>query len=256
MLAVALALLIAAMQILVWVKAVEARGGLELYVRGIDFMPTIAGGVAIRSGHGSKLYDLDAQLAAQRQVRAPYLKLTDDHLLPYNHLPFEALALVPFVDLPYGVLYGGITLLALISVTISCWLLNRELPIKGAACSVLIAVVCSYHPFYQSLWLGQTSAFILLGLCGTYAALKRGHEYWAAIPLLFVALKPQVLVVFGLLILLLGYWRALAAAMGALAVSSIAEAGYLHAMRFRGTGAGHILLFGLHSCGAGMPLRC
>ncbi len=221
MLAFVIALLIAAMQVVVWVKAVEARGGLEIYVRGIDFMPTIASGVAIRNGRGSELYNFDTQLEVQRQARAPYLTLRDDQLLPYIHPPFEALAIVPFLSLPYAVLYSALVLLALISVAVSCWLLNQELPFRGAAYLVLIAAVCSYQPLYQALWLGQTSSFVLLGLCGTYVALKRQREYWAAVPLLLVALKPQVFLVFGLLVLLLGHWRTLAAVIGTLAVSSI-----------------------------------
>lgn len=225
--AIVLTLLLAATQLFIWAKAIEARGGAEYYVRGIDLMPTIAGGVAIRDGAGASLYDFAVQLAAQRQVRAPYLSLGNDQLLPYIHPPFEALVIAPFIDLSYPLLYAILTGLAVCAVGGSYWLLAHDLPLRGAGYWVLLAAASSYHPLYQALWLGQTSPFVLLGICGIYATLAHRKEYWAAMPLLLIALKPQAFLVFALLLLLLGHWRTLAAAAGVLAASSVAAMPFL-----------------------------
>lgn len=222
LLALSFTLLLAATQVLVWVKAIEVRGGPEVYVRGIDLMPTLAAGVAIREGKGPLLYDFATQLTIQNEMRAPYPMLGVGQLLPYDHLPFEALLVVPFLKLPYGVLYGAFTLLALLSVGVSLWLIASELPDVGQARWVLMGAAFSYQPLYQAFWLGQTSPFILLGTCGTYVALNRRREQWAAVSLLLVVLKPQVFVVVALLLLLLGHWRVLAIVAGILAGASVA----------------------------------
>jgi hypothetical protein len=233
--ALLIVLLLAATQLLIWVKAIEARGGPEYYVRGIDLMPTIAGGAAIRDGAGASLYDFAAQLAAQRQVRAPYLPLRDDQLLPYIHPPFEALAIVPLLGLPYPAIYALLTTLAIAAFGAACWFLARDLPVRGACGWVLFAAICAYHPLWQALWLGQTSPFVLLGIVGTYAALARHREKLAALPLLLIALKPQVFLVFALLILLLGHWRTLmvvAVAIAAACVAAIPFLGTLWPLRY------------------------
>lgn len=222
LLALLVTLLLAMTQVLIWVKAIEARGGPEIYVRGIDLMPTLAAGLTIREGKGPLLYDFSAQLDAQREVRALYPTLAGGRLLPFIHLPFEALLAAPFVYLPYAPLYRVFSLLALVSVAGSLWLMAGELPLVGAGRWILIAAVYSYQPLHQALWLGQTSTFLLLGLSGTYVALKRRQEYWAAASLLLVVLKPQVFLVVALLILCLGHWRALVVVVGALAGATVA----------------------------------
>src|SRR5207237_705230 len=70
---------------------VPASGGVEGLVRRTDFVSTLTGGAIISEGHGTQLYDLSVQHDAQNRVLAPYRVLGPNELLPYNHLPFEAL---------------------------------------------------------------------------------------------------------------------------------------------------------------------
>src|SRR5438046_1734627 len=75
-----------------WIGAVQQYHGLEGLVRLTDFKSTLTGALIIRDGNGPLLYDLDTQHAAQNRVLAPYIApIPLSSILPYNHLPFEAL---------------------------------------------------------------------------------------------------------------------------------------------------------------------
>jgi hypothetical protein len=213
--------LLVALQLLMWYKAVDGRGGPDAYVRGIDFAPTLTGARIVRDGEGPRLYDLATQRAALEQVLAPYKTLPADTILPYLHPPFEALLIAPLLGLSYGTLYllwSGLTLLAFVG---SLALLARALPVAGRPRWFLVAALCSYQAIYQVLWLGQSSPLVTLGLCGSFLALKRGRPGWAGVALALVAIKPQMLLVTGPVLLLMGRWRALASCAAVLAGASV-----------------------------------
>lgn len=89
--------------------------------------------------------------------------------------------------------------------------------LPGAPAAIVLAAV-SYQPLFRSFMLGQNSPLVLLGLCGTYAALKRDREDLAGAALLLVALKPQILPIVLLALLLRHHWRALGVFLVLLAV--------------------------------------
>jgi hypothetical protein len=193
-----------------WVQTVQhEKAGFEGVVRRSDFRSALTGALVIREGNGSHLYDLQVQSAAQSRVLAPYFAL-DDALLPYNHLPFEALFDSLLIDLPYTLVFVIWTLLMALALGLSLWLMNVALPVPRQTLLILVLAACSYGPVTRSFVLGQNSPLVLLGLCGTYAALKRGHPAWAGIALCLAALKPQVLPILLLLLVLQWHWRTLA----------------------------------------------
>lgn len=214
--------LLGAFQFLIWYKAVEGRGGPDIYVRGIDFAPTLTGARIVRDGDGRQLYDLTMQRAAQDRVLAPYLRLPEGTILPYLHPPFESLLVAPLLDLPYGTLYllwSGLILLAFVGALLA---LARALPLTGRPRWLLLTALCSYYALSQALWLGQSSPLVTLGLCGSFLALKRGRPGWAGVALALVAIKPQMLLVVGPVLLLMGRWRALVSCAAVLAGVSVA----------------------------------
>ena len=221
-LVVAIAVVMLALHLLVWNGAIGARGGLDRYVRGIDFMATLTGARVIRDGAGALLYDVDTQRATQERVRAPYLTTSNNVLLPYIHPPFEALLIAPLIDLPYPVLYALSTLAAILSVGLALWLLARVLPIPGPARWIVILVACSYSPFHQALWLGQTSPFMLLGWCAAYALFKRRRDLSAGASLALLVLKPLLLPIPALLLVVRWRLRAVIGLLGAIAGLSLA----------------------------------
>ncbi len=202
-----MALLLAA--VIGWAQTVQGeKAGFEGVVRRSDFRSALTGALVIREGNGPRLYDLQAQSAAQSRVLAPYFTL-DDALLPYNHLPFEAMFDSLFMGLPYTLVFVIWALLMAVALGLSLWLMNIALPVPRLMLLALALAACSYGPVTRSFILGQNSPLVLLGLCGTYTALKRGHPAWAGVALCLAALKPQVLPVLLLLLILQRQWRTL-----------------------------------------------
>ncbi|MFL5733745.1 MAG: glycosyltransferase family 87 protein [Chloroflexia bacterium] len=203
-------------------QEVKSIGGLEAMVRRADFVSTLTGALLIREGHGPSLYNLETQRDAQNEVLAGYNHVDLGNMLPYNHLPFEALFITPLVALPYPLVFGLWTLLMALAVWLSLRTMQRALPMPGAVLPIAVLVAISYQPLFRSFMLGQNSPLVLLGLCGTYAAIRRGQDGLAGAALLLVALKPQILPIVLLALLLQRHWRALATFLGLLAALCIA----------------------------------
>jgi hypothetical protein len=225
--AVAVALIIG--YLLLWAQNVQQTGGPEGYVRGntqrgpVDFVSTLTGALIIRDGNAQQLYNLDVQRDAQNRIFQGYRPtLSTAEILPYNHLPFEALLVAPFMNLPYPIVFAIWTLLCGIAVGMSLGLMDGALPVARPVGWVLSMAACSYLPLIRGLMLGQNSALVLLGLCALYVSLKRGQDGWAGAALLLVSLKPQILPAVLLLLVLQRHWKALVIFVGLLATLSIA----------------------------------
>ncbi|MDQ6694739.1 MAG: DUF2029 domain-containing protein [Chloroflexota bacterium] len=221
-LAVALAITLVLAYLVMWVAAVQSNGGPEGYVRVTDFISTLTGGQIIRNGDAQALYDPNVQRAAQLEVLSPYRTLLPGQILPYNHLPFEALFVAPFMALPLPLVFATWTLLMGVVIGLSLGALDGALSVSRRVGWVMSMAACSYMPLIRSLMLGQNSALVLLGLCGTYVALKRDKPNWASASLLLVALKPQVLPAVLLLLILQKEWRTILGFVGLLSALSVA----------------------------------
>jgi hypothetical protein len=200
-----------------WAVTIRQVGGLEMVVRRSDFLSTLTGAQVIYEGSGTRLYDLQAQHEAQKQILAPYFALDDSSVLPYNHLPFEALLITPLMGLPSTLVFAVWLLLMAAAVGVSLLVMQAALPAPRIVVPELVLATISYQPLVRAFVLGQNSPMVLLGICGTYAALKSGRQGWAGAALLLVALKPQILPVVLLLLLIDRRWKTLAVFAGLLA---------------------------------------
>jgi hypothetical protein len=210
LLAFVLPALVLAINIVMWATTVSAMGGPEVLARRADFVSNLTGATLISEGKGGQLYDLATQHDAQVQIFAPYISLGPNDLLPYNHLPFEAMLVSPLIGLPYPLILLIWSLAMLAALAFALWLMSKTLPVAGQAGLMLLLAVCSYQPLIRSFVLGQNSPLALLGLCGLFVALRNGREGWAGAALVLVALKPQILPVILLVVLLQRHWKALA----------------------------------------------
>lgn len=198
--------------------------GFEGVVRRSDFLSNLTGAKLIAEGNGHSLYNLDVQREAQNAVLAPYFTLDPGKILPYNHVPFEAMLTAPLVasGVPYTAIFTLWELLMLGLLAASIWTMQRVLPVRGAAFPVMVLAAVSYQPVARSFILGQNSPMVLLGICLVYAASRRKLDEWTGLALLLVVPKPQVLPVIGLVLLLQGRWRALLVFGGALSALCVA----------------------------------
>jgi hypothetical protein len=205
--AVALTVGLVVSYLLMWAGTVQQFGGPEGYVRRTDFVSTLTGGLIIRDGNGPLLYDLEAQRAAQNRVLAPYSQLDPGKVLPYNHVPFEAMLVSLLVDLPYPLVFALWTLAAGLAIGLALGIMDGALPVTRSTGWVISLAACSYLPLIRSLMLGQNSPLVLMGLCATYVAIRWEQPGWAGASLLLVALKPQVLPIVLLLLILQRQWK-------------------------------------------------
>jgi hypothetical protein len=221
---VALALALIVGYLLLWAQNVQDTGGPQGYIRGnaargpIDFISTLTGALVIRNGDATRLYNLDVQRDAQNSIFDGYRPpLSTGEILPYNHMPFEALLVAPFMNLPFPIVFALWTLLCGVAIGMSLGLMDGALPVARPVGWVLSMAACSYLPLIRGLMLGQNSALVLLGLCGLYVSLKRGQDGWAGGALVLVALKPQILPAVLLLLILERHWRAIGVFVSVLA---------------------------------------
>ena len=207
--------------IVLWLSTVQGMGGPEVLVRRADFVSGLTGATLIHDGNGQRLYDLQTQHNAQAEIFKPYLILGPDDLLPYNHLPFEALAISPLIGLAYPFILLVWSLVMAVALGLALWVLSKALPIAGQAGLIAVLAACSFQPVIRSFTLGQNSPLVLLGLCSLFAYSRKGNEVWAGASLLLVALKPQILPVVLLFLLLQGRWKTVGAFVAFLAALCI-----------------------------------
>src|ERR1044072_7048258 len=130
-----------------WFAALQGYNGLDHIVRWTDFKSTLTGALVISEGNGPLLYDLPAQHAAQNRILAPYIEpIPIESILPYNHIPFEALLIAPLMSLPYSVTFLLWTLLMAVAVGLSLWVMHHALPMPPAVLPVMALAGISYQP--------------------------------------------------------------------------------------------------------------
>lgn len=195
-----------------FISLLNRDGGIERFVLSTDFMAVMTGAQLINEGGGASLYDLDMQHEVQKRILSPYTELGADEIVPFNHLPFEALVIVPLMSLSYvGVTLYWMLLLASI-LWAALYILHRSLPLTRSWLMVVVICALSYFPVFRAFMFGQNSTIVLLGICATYASIRQDGakwDKWAGIGMVLVAFKPQVLPLVLLLVLMEGRWKAI-----------------------------------------------
>ncbi|MDQ3930468.1 MAG: DUF2029 domain-containing protein [Chloroflexota bacterium] len=207
-LAAGIAILVALGYLALWIGSVRNSGGPEGYVRSTDFAAPLTAAYMVRSGNGLNLYDLPSQRSAQNNLLRG-AGVDSGQFRPYTRLPFEALALAPFMQIPLPLIFAMWALGAGLAVGLSLGMLDGALSVSRAVGWALSLAACSFLPLIRGLMEGQDTPFVLMGLCGTYVALRRGQPNWAGMMLMLVALRPSLLPIVLMLVLLQRHWQAL-----------------------------------------------
>ncbi len=141
-----------------------------------DFSIFYTAGRILRDGQGSRLYDDALQESMQRSF-SPVAVHRRGVILPYNHLPFEALLFVPLAHLSYVTAY--LTWLV-VNVALLCsipFLLRRRLTALGKVPLYLWLLACfAFFPVFVALIQGQDSILLLFLYCLAYSCLERRSE--------------------------------------------------------------------------------
>jgi hypothetical protein len=173
----------------VWTQLDYLRGGY------FDFVLYHSAARIVADGKGTDLYDL----ALQRQYQKSSRVTPQTRDLPFNHLPYELLPLLPLANFSFPaahMIWSAANLLLLLIT------LYRLLPFVGSAqrkfaCLILFA----FFPTLTTLKMGQDSILTLYLLTETFISLKRERYGLSGILLALGLYKPQfVLPIAGLLL--------------------------------------------------------
>jgi len=171
--------------------------------RGFDFACFYSGGLIIREGNASRLYDLGEQARIERQ------RLNRRNFLIDNHPPFEALLFAPLARLSYVkayILWGAINVLLWL---FSQYLLWRHTPISRHShfCFLLCFL---FFPFWFALVIGHTTLLLLFLFTLTFVCLQRGRDFRAGVFLGLGLFKFPIVLPFALICFLRSKWKLMA----------------------------------------------
>jgi hypothetical protein len=177
--------------------------------RSADFTINYAAALLIREGHPEAVYHRD-------QLGPLMMRLSENAIDP--RLPFDAplalaLPFVPLTFLPLEAAFHVWQIVTLALLMVSVMLLARWLPIGGRALPLAIAAVLGFPATWALLSEGQSSALLLLGAVLLVGGLRPDRWWLAAAGGALLALKPQYLPAYLVLLGAQRQWRALAAAL-------------------------------------------
>ena len=163
----------------VWTQLEDIRNG------HFDFVLYYSGAKIVNDGKGSQLYDLRMQREYQRKFGAR----DEERDLPFNHLPYELLALLIPVKFSFPVAHA---LWAAINIFLLAVILVRLFPFLEAQHRPLFAMMLfAYFPTITALKMGQDSVITTFLLVETFVSLKRTRYAMAGGLLALGLYKPQ-----------------------------------------------------------------
>lgn len=190
--------LVLGLQLLVWIVylPVALRGN-------ADFRNCYTAGVIVRTGQGHRLYDYGLQKNVQDTLISP-----SPNVLPYVHLPYEALLYAPLSVFPYRyafLCFLGFNLLCLFA----CYrVLRGRLGRLHALWRWLpFLFLIGFAPIVVTLIQGQDSLITLLLLATALFSLEAGNDALAGFLVGLVMFKFQLVLPIAGLFLLWRRWR-------------------------------------------------
>jgi hypothetical protein len=177
-----------------------------------DFSAFYTGWAIVRDGHGSQLYDFDLQSRYQQSILEN--RSFSDGLLPFTYPPHVAFFFAPISQLPRSSAFGLWTLLECMLLV---WLLNL---LKDYTRSwqpterwLTFSGILGFPPLFYNFMLGAFSLFLLICLWLFYLNLKNDRDQRSGIWLVIGSIKPQNILLPGILLLGAKRWRAVAGAI-------------------------------------------
>jgi hypothetical protein len=151
-------------------------------------LPAFYGAARTLRVEPSRLYDWDAQRAAQRDLLPP----STDGWIAYAYPPFVAAAYLPLTWLPFKTAYAIHTIVMAALCAIAMALVCRTLPPLQPHRVLLVAAALGFYPVFRAVLGGQNTAVSLLCAAGTAAALTAGSAFTAGVWLGAWLFKPQL----------------------------------------------------------------
>lgn len=178
---------------LYWYGLLMAQTGSSVdFLKDIDFRILYTAGQIAREGDWNAVYDLERQLATQRQMTGRPLEMAD--VLPFNHppmlLPLQWLVSLTDYQAAY-LLWAGVSALISILNAWLVWRLTRRAGWAGLPAAFFAVQSFLFYPIFVSINKGQDTVFALIGLTVLLRGLQQGQEKLSGLGLAVLTLRPQ-----------------------------------------------------------------
>jgi hypothetical protein len=165
-----------------------------------DFSAFYTGWLIVWEGQGTQLYDLTVQTAYQQRILEG--RSFSEGLLPYVNPPHATIPFAPLAWLPLSIAFGVWTGLQLALVGYLLHLIRRLTDSwQTHERWLLIIAILAFPPLFTTFLLGTFSLAMLVCLLQLYLTLKHNHERSAAMWFVLATVKPQAVVLPGLMLL-------------------------------------------------------
>jgi Glycosyltransferase family 87 len=176
-----------------------------------DFISFYTGWEMVRNGDGPRLYDLQLQNAYQAELWGSTGPPFHFRMLPFVNPPHAALIFMPLAYLsPKSAAFVFLGFNCLVGV----WVLRRLWQLAAgwsqSARLLLITTILGTEVFWYGLATRTLTLIVLACLIEYYRALKGGRDLGAAVWLIAATIKPQLILLPGLITLALRRWRLIA----------------------------------------------
>jgi len=173
-----------------------------------DFTMLYTGGALVRDHHGANLYDYELQTRYQQNIIGELRSASG--VLPFNYPPYVAFLFIPLTYFPLSIAYALWSAIQIVLLIISAWQLRRFAKTEGwnlKSQRLLFLSIIALPALLLSLALGTLTLFSTLSLLLFYLALRADKEYQAGLWLVVGSVKPQIVLLHGLVLLATKRWR-------------------------------------------------
>ncbi|MFZ6027517.1 MAG: glycosyltransferase family 87 protein [Chloroflexota bacterium] len=175
-----------------------------------DFTAFYTGGLMVREDAGKQLYDYELQTRFQQELLQG--KSFYEGLLPFNYPPHVALLFAPLAHFSRSTAFAvGLV----VQFGLLLWLLKNLLRLSKnwlrTEKILLISGVLGFFPLFLNMLLGAFSLFVVDCLLAWYLALKEQREARSGLWLVTGSVKPQTVIIPGLVLFFGRRWRAILA---------------------------------------------
>lgn len=172
------------------------------YPFGTDYMAFHAGGyLAI---HPGELYSLEQQYEIERSFGMP---ATFETMPPFLYPPFVALFFAPLSTLSFVPAFWSWLVLLLSMYLAGVYIWSRQAGMSDTVVPMALGGL-GFLPIVYSLIIGQVTALIFLVTILALVAFSRGQDARGGAWIGFLAFKPQIVLIWGLVLLASRRWRA------------------------------------------------
>lgn len=205
----------------------RTRRWLAGLLAGFALMPVVlsirAGAASVQNSDFTVLYTA-ATLVRQGQAAAVYdparmgpalLRVSDGRIDPklvFDYPLADALVFVPLTALPLQLAFRIWQLMVVLLLGATVWLLGRTQALPSSAPAWALLAVLAAEPTWALLTEGQLGGLLVLGSAAMLIGATRDRPAWGLAGGALLAIKPQYLPAYLLLLLAARGWRALAAA--------------------------------------------